>query len=102
MSMLNTNISILTDSPLSTRCESCVANWLPCQPFPPKKLIHYLELLREEILDIRLPERIGRYGPRGVKRKMSGYPVRKSRGPTKRRAPQPKHRKITLSEQYWA
>jgi hypothetical protein len=40
-----------------------------------------------EVLEERVPERTGRYGPRGLKRKMSSYPIRTSRGPTKTQAP---------------
>lgn len=50
--------------------------------------------LIEEILEERLPARKGRYGPRGVKRKMSGYPIRRSRGPTKLRQTKAIHQKL--------
>ena len=47
----------------------------------PKEIALWLPKLLDEIL----PPRQGRYEPRGVKRKMSGYPIRRSRGPTLRR-----------------
>jgi hypothetical protein len=44
--------------------------------FPPREW----HLLHKEVLDetlgVRLPERKGRRNPRGVKRKMSGFPIR--------------------------
>jgi hypothetical protein len=67
-----------------------------CQPFPPETLPLWLATICREILDVRVPERKGRYGPRGVKRNMSGYPIRRARGPTKGRSPKEKHRKILM------
>lgn len=49
----------------------------------------------DELLAVRVPLRRGRCGPRGVKRKMSGYPIRRSRGPTFRQTPIPNHLKRT-------
>ena len=53
-----------------------------------------MESILAEILQDRVPPRKGRYGPRGVKRKMSAYPIRRARGPTMRRAPEAIHRKV--------
>ena len=55
----------------------------------------WLAVLIEEILEDILPPRKGRYGPRGVKRKMSGYPIRRARGPTMTRVVREIHRKRT-------
>ncbi|HEY5707085.1 MAG TPA: hypothetical protein VIS96_16100, partial [Terrimicrobiaceae bacterium] len=63
------------------------ASWLPTSPFPPEDPPQWMASLRREILQIRVPQRKGRFGLRGVKRKISGYPIRRSRGPTKRREP---------------
>ena len=57
--------------------------------------------LIEEILQERLPPRKGRHGPSGVKRKMSGYPIRRSRGPTKFREAKPIHRKLSKGTVFW-
>jgi hypothetical protein len=69
-------------------------NWQPCQPFPPEDMASWLETVVREILQERIRPRKGRYGPRGVKRKMSGYPIRRSCGPMLRRNPKEMHRKI--------
>ena len=51
--------------------------------FSPRVPELWMNRLIEEILQERLPPRKGRYGPRGVKRKMFGYSIRKSHGPNK-------------------
>jgi hypothetical protein len=46
-------------------------------------------------------ERIGRYGPRGLKRKMPGYPIRAACGPILRYNPVVVLITNALSEQRW-
>ena len=60
----------------------------------------WFKALISEVLEERVPERIGRYGPRGLKRKMSSYPIRAACGPIQRRDPVVVLKK-SLSEQYW-
>jgi hypothetical protein len=85
-------------------CASSVANWLERQPFPPELRKVWLGSLVEEILEVRVISSRGRTTPRGVKRKMSGYPLRRVRGPTRRRKVRVQLRRSepsNLSEQYW-
>ena len=69
--------------------------------FPPREVELWMNRLIEEILQDRLPPRKGRYGPCGGKRKMSGYPIRRSRGPTKFREAKPIHRKLSKGTVFW-
>ena len=58
----------------------CAASWLLLrQLFPPEGLGKWLEEIASELA---VSSR-GRRNPRGVKRKMSGYPVRRGRAPTR-------------------
>lgn len=45
-----------------------------------------MNALRNEILQELLPPRDGRFTPRGLKRKMASYPIRRSRSPTQTRS----------------
>lgn len=40
--------------------------------------------ITEELLEVRVVSSRGRIVPRGVKRKMSGYAIRRTRGPTRK------------------
>ncbi len=60
---------------LFTRCESSGANCLT-PPFPPRQKKAFHEAVRDEILEERVVSSRGRRNPRGVKRKMSHYPIR--------------------------
>ena len=53
-----------------------VDEWLASPPFPPRqrKLLH--EVILDEILEERVSSSRNRVNPRGVKRKMSSYPLR--------------------------
>jgi hypothetical protein len=63
-------------------CASCVASWPAGQPFPPERFAFALAALLDEILEERCVGSRGRRIPRGVKRKMSGYALRRARAPT--------------------
>ncbi len=60
------------------RCELSAASsrflWL----FPPRHRKAFHEAVLEEILEERVGSSRGRRNPRGVKRKMSGYPLRRN------------------------
>jgi hypothetical protein len=58
-------------------CVSSAANWPAGQLFPPEQFSIKLEALLDEILEERCVSSRGRRIPRGVKRKMSGYAVRR-------------------------
>ncbi len=70
-----------TDSPSSTPCVSSAASWLPRQPFPPEARADGLRAILAEIVEERCGSSRGRPVPRGVKRKMSGYPLRGTPAP---------------------
>jgi hypothetical protein len=63
-------------------CASCVANWPSGQPFPPKRFPARIDAILAEILEERCVSSRGRRIPRGVKRKMSGYALRRGRVPS--------------------
>ena len=63
-------------------CVSCVASWPSGQPFPPEQFAPWLAAIVDEILEERCVSSRGRRIPRGLKRKMSGYPLRRARAPT--------------------
>jgi hypothetical protein len=67
-----------------------VANWLPCQPFPPELLVRWLQCVVTEVLEERVSSSRGRQVPRGVKRKASRFNVRTARAPTQPRTIAPK------------
>jgi hypothetical protein len=50
--------------------------------FPPRKSEAFYQATLAEILQERLPLRSGRRNQRGVKRKMSSYPLRSRNGPS--------------------
>jgi hypothetical protein len=64
------------------QCASCVANWPSGQPFPPKRFPARIDAILAEILEERCVSSRGRRIPRGVKRKMSGYALRRGRVPS--------------------
>lgn len=55
---------------------SCGANSLPSTLFPPLDRNAFHERMLDEILQERVAARRGRRNPRGVKRKMSNFPLR--------------------------
>ncbi|HYN79890.1 MAG TPA: hypothetical protein VES88_00195, partial [Gemmatimonadaceae bacterium] len=61
---------------------SCDANCLPSTLFPPLERTAFHERVLEEILQERVASRRGRRNPRGVKRKMSNFPLRRHAKPT--------------------
>ena len=63
-------------------CGSCVANWPSGQPFPPERFAARIEAILHEILEERCVSSRGRHVPRGLKRKMSGYPLCKAHAPS--------------------
>lgn len=58
-------------------------------------------IIADEILQERCVSSRGRRIPRGLKRKMSGYPLRRARAPLSG-SPSPFASDHHLSEQYWA
>ena len=73
------------DSRSSTRCAWSVANWRDSRLFPPQGRRAFHDAVLREILDERVVSSRSRRNPRGLKRKMSGYPLRpRMRGPTLR------------------
>ena len=65
-----------TGSPSCTRYELCVAGSPRGTLFPPRQRIAFHERVLEEILQERVAPRRGCRNPRGVKRKMSKFPLR--------------------------
>ena len=63
-------------------CAWCVASWPTGQLFPPEGFAPWLATIVDEILEERCVSSRGRRIPRGLKRKMSGYPLRRARAPT--------------------
>jgi hypothetical protein len=61
---------------------SCVASWPSGQPFPPERFATWLAAIVNEILEERCVSSRGRRIPRGLKRKMSGYSLRRARAPS--------------------
>jgi len=68
---------ILTDYPSSTQFGSFAGRSPPSAAFPPLKRAALHRAILEEILDERVPPRAHRRNKRGVKRKMSNYPIRR-------------------------
>jgi len=69
----------------STRCAWHVGRWRGARQFPPQDLHAFHEAVLTEILEERIVSSRSRHNPRGLKRKMSGYPLRpRTRGPTLR------------------
>src|SRR3954454_6999417 len=71
-----------TGCPSSTPSASSAASCLPQSPFPPQHRAAFHDAVLREILQERVPDRCGRRNPRGVKRKMSSFPLRKRGDPT--------------------
>ena len=53
------------------------------RPFPPRRRVKSRRQVLDEILDERVVSSRNRRTPRGVKRKMSNYPLRPRRVPTR-------------------
>jgi len=68
---------IPTGSHSCTPCASCAANWLPSAPFPPEQRAAFHRAVLAEILQERVVSSRNRRNPRGVKRKMSNFPIRR-------------------------
>ena len=60
-----------------TRCELFAANFIAFQLFPPGERAAFHEAVLEEILEERAVSSRNRRNPRGVKRKMSNFPLRR-------------------------
>ena len=67
---------ILTASPSYTRCEWSAANCPSSSRFPPQERRAFHQAVLAEVLEERVVSRRGRKVPRGVKRKMSNFPLR--------------------------
>jgi hypothetical protein len=60
----------------STRCTWSSGGWLVTPLFPPRQRKALHEAILDEILEERVVSSRHRINPRGVKRKMSNYPLR--------------------------
>ena len=58
------------------RYDWSAANWRLRWLFPPRARKAFYQLVLDELLEERVVSSRGRRRPRGVKRKMSGYPLR--------------------------
>src|SRR5436190_17732084 len=67
----------------STQCTLSSGAWLVTALFPPRQRKAFHAAILDEILEERVVSSRNRINPRGVKRKMSNYPLR----PRKRRRP---------------
>src|SRR6266849_429634 len=67
----------LIEYPFSTPCASSAARWPPSALFPPRGRKQFHDAVLEEINEERVASSRNRRNPRGVKRKMSNYPLRK-------------------------
>src|ERR1700690_3805417 len=65
------------DYPSCTRSEWCAASCRSSAPFPPRDRPALHRAVLDEILEERVPPRAHRRNKRGVKRKMSSFPVRR-------------------------
>src|ERR1700690_1431376 len=65
------------DYPSCTRSEWCAASCRSSAPFPPQDRPALHRAVLDEILEERVPPRAHRRNKRGVKRKMSSFPVRR-------------------------
>jgi len=63
----------------STRFAWSVAKWQDSRLFPPQDRKAFHESVLTEILEERVVSSRSRCNPRGVKRKMSGYPLHKKK-----------------------
>jgi hypothetical protein len=66
-----------TGSLAFTPCELFAANFIAFPLFPPGERAAFHEGVLEEILEERAVSSLNRRNPRGVKRKMSNFPVRR-------------------------
>ncbi len=73
---------IPTDCPSSMRFVSSGASSRPSPPFPPHQRTALHDAVLEEILQERVASSRGRRVPRGVKRKMSNFPLRRRGDPS--------------------
>src|SRR5216117_3229225 len=94
-------MKILIASRSSTLCGSYDANCPSSALFPPRQKIAFHEAVLDEILEERVESRRNRWNPRGIKRKMSNYPLRASKG-AKHSKPIQDCIEIALSERYWS
>src|SRR3990170_5740530 len=62
---------------LFTQCGSSVVSCLSTTLFPPEDRAEFHEAVLEEILEERVVSSRNRRNPRGVKRKMSNFPLRR-------------------------
>ena len=62
--------------PSSTPCTLSSGGWRVMALFPPRKRKAFHEAILDEILEERVVSSRNRINPRGVKRKMSNYPLR--------------------------
>jgi hypothetical protein len=87
-------MKIRTGSPSCIRCAWSNGAWPALPLFPPrqKKALH--EAILDEILQERVTSSRNRINPRGVKRKMSNYPLRPRKRQRSRRVDFAKHIKI--------
>ena len=60
----------------STQCTLSSGGWLVAALFPPRQRKAFHEAILDEILEERVVSSRNRINPRGVKRKMSNYPLR--------------------------
>src|SRR5438128_12051500 len=69
-------MKILTGFRSSTQCTLSSGVWLVTALFPPQQRKAFHEAILDEILEERVVSSRNRINPRGVKRKMSNYPLR--------------------------
>jgi hypothetical protein len=69
-------MKIPTDFRLSMRCMSSSGERPDTALFPPRQRRNFHEVILDEILEERVVASRNRLNPRGVKRKMSNYPLR--------------------------
>ena len=69
-------MKIRIDSPFSMPCVWCEGKSQGSPPFPPQHRKAFHEVVLLEILEERVVSSRSRCNPRGVKRKMSSYPLR--------------------------
>lgn len=67
---------IQTASPSSMRCALSAANFRCSALFPPQRTKAFHQAVLDEILQERVVSSRNRRNPRGVKRKMSNFPLR--------------------------
>jgi hypothetical protein len=60
----------------STPCALSSGGWPVTAPFPPRQRKAFHQAILDEILEERVVSSRNRINPRGVKRKMSNYPLR--------------------------